>query len=600
MASSAPGITRTLRAFWPWIRAERRLIGGSMVALLGGVLLRLAEPWPLKFVFDRVIPTDRPQGMNTPGFIEAMDPIVLLTVAAAAMVSITGVRTMFDYWQRVGFARTAIRVVRQVRNDVFLHLQRLSLSFHDKARTGDLIVRVTRDVSLLRDVASTALMPLVASLLVLVGMLTVMLVLHWKLTLLALVTLPLFWLATARFGKGIQLAARKQRKREGAMASTAAESIAGIREVQALSLEERFAEDFVSRNLSGQKEDLQATRLSARLGRAVDALVALAGALVLWYGAWLVMHGRLTPGDLLVFTAYLKKTLKPAKDFAKYVGRLSKASAAGERVLELLGARSELRDRPGARPARRLDGPVRFEGVSFGYDPERPVLHEIDLEIPAGRFVVLTGPSGAGKSTLVSLLMQLYEPTNGRILVGDRDLRDCTVASVRSQISVVMQDSVLFVASLEDNIRAGDDASPTDAVEAAARLANADGFIRGLAEGYATVVGERGATLSRGQRQRVAIARAAMRRTPLLVLDEPTAGLDEANRLEVVTALRRLADGRTTFLITHDLDLARQADLLVYMEHGQIIECGTPQELLRAQGSFAALAGMRAAGGTAR
>lgn len=577
--ASGKGGLHVLRAFWPWIRTERRGIATSLVALLGGVVLRLAEPWPLKFVFDRVIPTSRPEGMNSLSFVDAMDPIRLLTLAAVAMVAITGVRAMCDYYQRIGLARIAIRVVRRIRNDVFLHVQRLSLSFHDKARTGDLVVRVTRDVSLLRDVASTALMPLVASLLILVGMVAVMLVLQWKLALLAMITVPFFVLATTKIGIGIRVAARKQRRREGEMASTAAESIAGIRDVQAMSLEHVFADDFSNRNARGQKEEMQATRLSAQLGRTIDALIAGASALVIWYGGVLVLRGQLTPGDLVVFMAYLKKTLKPAKEFAKYTGRLSKATAAGERVLALL-TRAAGSDRPDAREAHAFEGSIRFDGVSFSYGPGAPILNGLDLEIPTGRLVALVGPSGAGKSTVASLLLRLYEPDRGAVSIDGHDAREFTAASVRTNVSVVLQDTILFAGSVAENIRAGTPDVDRRRVEEAARLAGAHRFIKALGDGYDTAVGERGASLSHGQRQRIAIARAALRRAPILVLDEPTTGLDAASRAEVVDALIRLARGATTVLITHDLELARLADRVAVLEDGRIVAHGPPPEVL--------------------
>jgi len=590
---SVPGIWRILRYFWPWVRTERRLIATSMSALLVGVLLRLAEPWPLKFVLDRVIPTQRPDGMNSLPLVDDLSPMMLLTLMAGAVVAVSSLRAVVDYYNRIGFARLAIRVLRQVRNDVYFHVQGLSLAFHSKARTGDLIVRLTRDVSLLRDVTSTALLPMVGSVMILVGMITVMLFLQVELGLLALVTLPAFWLATSRIGRGIHLAARKQRAREGAMAATAAESIGAIREIQALSLEDRFAEDFSSRNQMSQQEDLKASRLSAKLGRTVDALLAVATALVLWYGARLVIGGRLTPGDLIVFLTYLKRAFKPVKDFAKYTARLAKATAAGERVLALLEQERDVRDLPGAVPAARFEGTVRFEDVSFEFTEGQTVLAGVDFEVRPGQLVVLTGPSGGGKSTLVGLLMRLYDPGAGRIVVDGRDIREYTLRSLRPQISVVLQDAVLFATTVSENIAFGTpDATPAR-IEAAARLANAHPFITDLPQGYETLVGERGATLSRGQRQRISIARAAIRETPLLILDEPTTALDEENERKVAAALRRLAEGRTTFLVTHDLRLAAGADRVLYLDGGRVLEWGSPAALIEAGGRFAELYKLR-------
>jgi ATP-binding cassette, subfamily B, bacterial len=586
---SVPGLWRIFRHFWPWIRKQRQLIAGASVALFASVILRLLEPWPLKFIFDSVFPVGgRPGGPRVP-VLGALDPLTVLTVSVFGLVAIVGLRALLDYYNAVGFARIGNRVLRDIRNHVYRHLHGLSLAFHHQARSGDLIVRVTRDVSMLRDVTATAVLPLLANLLILVGMVVVMLWMQWRLALLAMAIVPLFWFTTVRIGRGIQEASRKQRRREGAMAATAAESISAIRLVQALSLEEVFAQDFSSRNNQSQKEDMKAARLSARLGRTVDVLLAIATALVLWYGARLVLRAELTPGDLLVFLTYLKRSFHPAKDFAKYTGRLAKATAAGERVLDLLERTPEVRDLPHAQPAPPFEGAVRFAEVSFGYTPEDRVLRQVEFEVSAGLRVALVGRSGIGKSTVASLLLRLYDPQEGQVMIDGRDIRDFTLASLRSQMSVVMQDSILFAASVWDNIGYGAPGATRAEIEAAARLANAHEFIQALPQGYDTVLGERGVTLSHGQRQRIAIARAAVRRSPLLILDEPTTGLDEENERAVIEALHRLTTGRTTFLITHNLQHAASADQILYLEHGCITECGSHDELMRLGGRYASL-----------
>ena len=489
----------------------------------------------------------------------------MLSVLASSL------RAAFDYAETVGFAKIGNRVLNQVRGRVYQHLQALSLSFHTKQRTGDLVVRVTRDVNMLRDVVSTAALPLLASVLVLVGMITVMALLNWKLTLLALSPAPLYFLATIRLGRKIHAAARKQRKREGALASTAAESMAAIKLVQAMSLESVFAEDFVARSGQSQKEDVRTARLSARLERITDLLAAIATALVLWFGTKMIFANQSTAGDLVVFLTYLRRAYNPAKDFAKYTGRLAKAMAASERIVDLLETESDVRDLPNAQIASRLRGAIRFERVDFAYEPGRPVLRAIDLDVTAGTFVAVVGPSGIGKSTLAGLLLRLYDPTGGRVCIDGQDIKTFTLASLRAQISVVMQDTLLFAASVRENITMGAGVVAPERVEAAARAANAHDFISALPEGYDTVVGERGADLSLGQRQRIALARAMVRDTPILLLDEPTVGLDGENRELVAKAIFGLARGRTTLLITHDLELAGRADLVARIEDGQLI-----------------------------
>lgn len=593
--ATLPGLWRTIHRFWPCIRKQSLLIAGASLAFLAEIGLRLLEPWPLKFIFDHVLGmTAAERALRIPA-IETLDPMLLLALSASAFVLIIGLRALAAYASTVGFALVGNRVLNEVRRDLYRHLQRLSLSFHTRARGGDLVMRVIGDVGMLKEVAVTAFLPLAGNVLVLIGMLAVMFWLQWKLTLLALVTFPLFWLSMVRLGRRIQDVSRNQRQREGAMAATAAESMGAIKVVQALSLEERFENTFSSQNKQDLKEGVKAKRLAASLERRVDVFIAIATALVLWYGAQLVLRNDLTPGDLLVFLAYLKNAFKPTRDFAKYTGRLAKASAAGERVIDLLDRAPEVQDLPGAMPAPAFQGAIEFKRVNFAYELDKVVLKNIEFEIHPGYHIALVGASGAGKSTIAGLILRLYDPTAGCVMIDGVDIRRYTLESLRRQISVVMQDSLLFAASIWDNIAYGaDDASPA-AIKAAARLANAHDFITALPRGYDTIVGERGVTLSKGERQRIAIARAAIRNAPILILDEPTTSLDENNEQVVIEALERLACKRTSLLITHNLFHAARADLILYLESGCVLEWGSHLDLMRVNGRYAALYQLQAA-----
>lgn len=560
-----------LRHFGPEIRAQRRWIIVSLLALFAEVGLRLLEPWPIKIVFDHVLGAKQSTTTTSFEWFANLTPVGVLTVAAVALVTFTGLRALAAYWNSVGFAIVGTRVLTSVRARLFRHLHLLPLSFHNRARSGDLVVRVISDVGMLQDVTVTALLPLVARLLILAGMVGVMFWMHWQLALLALALLPLFWLRTVKLTRDIREVAQQQRRREGAMAATAAESFSGMKVVQALAAADAFAEAFGSQNDKSLKQDVKGKRLAASLERSVDFLIAGATALVLWQGARLVLAGSLTPGDLLVFLAYLKSAFRPVQDFAKFTGRLGKASAAGARVIELLETATEVADSPDAVDAPEFRGEIRFENVSFAYEPGRPVLENVSFTARAGQTLAILGESGRGKSTLLNLIVRLHQPTSGRILIDGRDIRDYRVDSLRRRLGIVLQENLLFAGSVRDNIALGLPTATDEQVEAAARLANAHHFIVELAEGYDTLVGERGATLSQGQRQRIAIARAAIRNASLLLFDEPTTGLDEANERGVIEGLQNLSRGHTALWVTHNPRHAELADVVVRIEGGRVI-----------------------------
>ena len=589
LPQSLPSLWRILKYFWPHARHYRLLMAGSLAALFAEVALRLLEPWPIKFVFDHVLKLNKSGQKPLPDWLVSMDTITLLTLAAIAVLVFTGARSLAAYWETIGFTLIGNRALAKVRAQLYRHVQYLSLSFHTRARTGDLVVRMMGDVAMLQDVAVTAFLPLIAKALIVAGMIGLMFFLNWKLALIAAAVLPLFWLRSVSLGAKIREVAKKQRRQEGAMAASFTESIGAIRTVQALSLEEQFARAFTEVSEKNLKQDVKGKRLSAALERSLDVIIALATALVLWFGARLVLAGEISAGDLYLFIAYLKSAYRPVQDFAKYTGRLGKASAAGERVIDLLERVPDVRDLPGAVRAPAFKGHVRFENVAFAYEHGQRLLSDIQLEVQSGQHIALVGPSGGGKSTLLSLLLRLYDPVSGRVLIDGRDLREFTLESLRGQISVVLQDNVLFANTVRDNIACAAPGAALEQVHAAAQLANAHEFIMALPQGYETILGERGVTLSHGQRQRLAIARAAIRSAPILILDEPTTGLDRKNEREVLAALERLYRSRTTFLITHDLRQAASADLILFLEHGQLVERGRHEELMRLNGRYAAL-----------
>jgi ATP-binding cassette subfamily B protein len=595
LRAALPGIVRILRRFSPQIHQQKNLLIVSFVALMAEIFLHLLEPWPLKFIFDYILlPGFKAKPLGIP-FIDGLSPFALLTTLTLALVAIAALRATAAYFSVVGMSLAATNVLTEIRADLYSHLQRLSLSFHHKAKSGDLITRVTSDIDRLREVTVMAVMPLLAHSLTLVGMFGVMFWLHWELALIAIAVFPLFLFSTIRLTKRIRQVVRQQRQREGAMAATAAESIGAIKIVQALSLQDMLENTFFSHNHQSLKDSAKAQRLAAGLERMVELLVGIAIALVLWRGVQLVLRQSLTPGDLLVFVNYLRIAFKPMRQLAKYTGQIAKATASGERVLDVLDIVPDIRDARGAIDAPPLEGTVQFQNVSFAYEPNKSIIKDVNFIVDPGQHVALVGPSGGGKSTLVSLLLRLYDPIEGRILVDGHDLREYKLHSLRRQISVVLQDSILFAASVRDNIAYGCLQASGEEIEQAARLANAHNFIMALPQGYDTILGERGATLSGGQRQRIAIARAAVRQAPIVILDEPTTGLDQENEHTVNEALQRLTKGRTTFLISHNLKPVVQADLILYVEGGEILEQGTHAELIRLGGRYAAMYALQSA-----
>ncbi len=572
LRQSLAGFRRLSPHVRPHLVAERRLLLLGFAALFAEVVMRLLEPWPLKFVIDGVIAASGAD-LGTPA---PQNLTLVLVLSSLALVVITTMRAGASYLMTLAFALAGNRLLTRVRADLYAHLQKLPMAYHDKARTGDLVTRVTSDVGRLKEVSVTAALPLLGNTATLVGMIVVVAVIDWQLALVMLLVFPVFFAFSFRLSHRINAVSRTQRRAEGALASLATETLSAMRVVKSYSLEERMQSTFNNSNTRSLKDGVKAKRLSAGLERKTDVLVGLATAVVLFVGAQRVLAGAMTPGDLVVFLTYLKAALKPMRDVAKYTGRIAQAVASGERIVDVLEEDPSIADAPDARVAEPFAGEIEFRGVWLEYQKGYPVLCGLSLHIPSGQRVAIVGPSGAGKSSLAMLLSRLVDPSRGVVTIDGQDLRSLTVESVRSQLAVVLQESVLFATSIRDNIAWGTDSCALPEIEAAARLADAHAFIQRLPHGYDTVVGERGATLSGGERQRIAIARAAMRDAPIVILDEAMTGLDRETEREVVGALDRLTSGRTTLLITHDLDAAFGCDRVVWIDSGTVTDDGGP------------------------
>lgn len=574
---------RTLTMVRPHLRQHRWLALGGIVALLFDVVFRILEPWPVKWVVDSVTASLGADLSAASGVRPTTASFLVLCGIVLALV-IAG-RALANYLSTVAFAFVGSRVATSLRARVFAHVQGLSLRYHATASHGDTVQRLVGDVGRLQEVAVTAGLPLVGNVLTLVVLTGVMLWMDPVLTLVLLAAGAAYLAVSRHSSPRITQASRRTRRGEGTLAGTASEVLSAIRVVQAYRLENTVAREFAAGNEVALKDGIEARRLAAGLERRTDVIVGVATAVVLGAGGWRVVQGVMTPGDLVLYFMYLKIAMKPLRDMAKYTGRIARATASGERVADLLEQRPDVEDAPDARPLPAVRGDVIVASLFAEDGRGRPLFRGLDLHVMAGQRVCLLGPSGAGKSTLASYLLRLADPRDGGILLDGHDVRDVTLQSLRSQVSILLQESVLFATTVRENIRYGR-LDATDAeVEVAARRAGAHEFVTGLPEGYETELGTRGDTLSGGQRQRIAIARAMLRDAPIVLLDEPTTGLDPATALQVQRSIDELTRGRTTIAITHDHAQVRDCDRVLWMEHGEIVEDGPPEVLLRDPGS---------------
>lgn len=566
-------LNRTFKVLKPHLKGHGLVATGGVIALLFDVVFRILEPWPMKFVIDGLSRSLGASHINGPAA-----SWTLLLGAAGATVGIAALRALANYLSTVAFALTGSRIATSLRERAFRHVSRLSKRFHSSGRSGDLVQRLVADVGRLQEVAVTAGLPLLANIITLFAMLVVMLWLDWFLALVVVVTGAIFVVSSRESTDKITTASRKTRKSEGEIANIAQETIGAIQLVQAYGLEDKIAERFSGSSKKTLKDGVQSKRLAAGLERRTDVLIGVAAAVVLLFAGWEVMNHKMTPGDIIIFSTYLKAAMRPLRQMAKHTGRISRAAASGERVANILDIEPEVQTVSRPQMLRRIDGAIQFSHVTVRFNDKYHALRDVNVSIEPGQRVAFVGHSGSGKSTLSSLVPRLIDPCEGSISIDGVDIRNMDVEHLRSSITLIQQEAVLFTGDVMNNIRAGRlDATAVEVIEAA-KLARAHDFIMAMPNGYRSSVGERGGTLSGGQRQRLSIARGILRNASIIILDEVTTGLDEANAEAVLEALDELTKGKTTIVVTHDTKTAEECDWVVWLEAGQVLWQGPSEQ----------------------
>jgi ABC-type multidrug transport system fused ATPase/permease subunit len=575
---------------WSWRRTRRRIgVLGRLTlpykrrtalalgTLLAYTLVALAPPYLAKLAID--------EGIRELDLDRLTLIVGLFLVVALASLALSGANTYLTGW-------VGERVLADLRNRLFAHLERLSLGFYERNRAGVIISRITNDVEALDQLVTDGVTSLIQNTLLLLGTAVVLFFLDWKLALATLTVLPLMAIATAWFRSRSNRAYRNVRERLGLVTATLAEDIAGMRVVQSFTREPVQEKAFHGVNDRYRAANYETVVLNGIYFPIVDLLSSAATAIVFGYGGWLVYHGDMTPGTLFAFALYLSNFFDPIQQLSQLYNTFLSAIAALDKIIGVLDEQPQVVDRAGALELPRIEGHVRFDAVRFRYGPKFPeVLHGLDLDVPAGTTVALVGHTGAGKSTIAKLIARFYDPTEGSISIDGHDLRQVTQRSLRRQLGIVPQEGFLFGSTISENIAFARPEARPEEVAAAAEAVGAHRFILELEDGYETKLGERGTRLSLGQRQLVAFARALLADPRILILDEATSSVDIGTERQIERALRRLLAGRTAFVIAHRLSTIRDADVIVVLEHGRVVEQGTHDELIEHRGLYTRLYG---------
>ena len=583
-APPAPFVSRRRGlSIWELLKPHQAQLWLGLAAITGESIADVLGPWPLKIVLDNVIAHKASHGWlfrvirNTVG----TEPTQILLFACLAVLAIAVLDAICTYGEKWVTTTVGQWVTHDLRRRLYTQVQRLSLAYHDQSKTGDLISRVTSDIDSIQTFIVSGLLSIIVDVATIVGMISVMFYLNWRLMLIAMAVVPVLFAIVYSYTRKVKKYSREVRRHEGKMLSVVQEVLGSIRVVKAFARENYEIHRLEGESLETVEAALRARRLKARLVPAVSLITGLGTCLVLYFGGRGALRaGVAGGGTIVIFLSYIKSMYKPMQDISKIMDSYSKADVGYERIREVIESDGEMRDATDAKTAPPFRGDIDFEHVSFRYNAEQAILEDISLHVKAGTTVALVGPTGSGKSTLVNLIPRFYDATSGVVRIDGLDVQKLKQKSLRDQISFVPQDTLLFSGSIWDNIAYGRPEARHDEIVAAASAANALEFIEKLPQRFDTTVGERGVMLSGGQRQRIAIARAIIRNTPILVLDEPSSGLDAESEQLVFDALDKLMEGKTSIVIAHRLATIRKADGIFVIKDGHVVETGNHDELM--------------------
>lgn len=569
------------------LRKVRKDIFFACFCILGSTLTTLIFPWPMKLIFDNVL-SDK----ALPDYLAPLNKLLMqghertLILLCLSMVIIALVKGIFAYYQLFLTSRIGYLLVYTLRGELFNHLQNLSLSFHHRARSGELLNKLTSDTNTLKDVFADSALTFTTHVLTVTGMLVIMLSINLKLGMVVLISFPVLFCAIYFIYSRIKNSARAQRRNEGKLASRVSEILSAVPLIQAYGMEEYERERFEADSSQSMKNSIKTSRMEAAATRMVEIISAVGSAIVILFGSLQVLAGTMTPGDVLVFASYMTQIYNPIRQITRLSTRFSRASVSIERINEILETEPDIQDEPGAVKLEKLHGAIGFDNVSFSYVEGKTILDNVSLRIAPGEKIALVGASGAGKSTVANLIIRLYEPQKGAVLIDGRNIKSYQRASLRREIGVVLQDSILFGTSIKENIAYGRPEATLEDIEQAARQAHAHEFIMALPDGYDSLLSESGSTLSGGQRQRLCLARAFIRQASILIMDEPASAVDGESQALIRDAMNKLHHGRTILLIAHQFNTIRDFDRILVLKNGDIVEEGSHQKLIQLGGYY--------------